>query len=77
MDTRLVLLSFTRFPKEFRDALLASPLAVRHVNQGVKLEPSWASGGLVLAPDVTEDNVSESQELWHVAVRSGFEAEWS
>ena len=64
LEDRLVLLSFTRFPKEFRDALLASQLE----DQGADLEPNWATPALILALGVTEHDVSEACALWHLAV---------
>lgn len=55
LGERLVLLSFTRFPKEFRDVLLTSTLAMQHVSQGVNIQPSWAHPGVVLATGVRGD----------------------
>jgi len=67
---RLVLLSFQRFPKELREALLSSPLAARLVAGGVELMPAWACRRLVLAHGVMEDSINEDRERdWHVAVR--------
>jgi len=73
--SRLVLLSFTRFPKEFRGALLASQLAARLNVQGIDLEPPWACTRLVLGHDIHEHQVSEARELWHVVVRAADEDE--
>merc|ERR1711879_241291 len=67
---RLILLGFTRCPKEMRCALLGSPLAAEMLGKGVELEPEWAEGRLILAQGVTAAAVSEAREMWHVAVRT-------
>lgn len=66
----LVLLSFTRFPKDFRDALLTSPLALRLLAEGVELQPPWACPRLVLAQGVTKDSICEDREWWNAVVRA-------
>merc|ERR1712192_214470 len=50
----LVLLLFTHFPKEFRNALLNSPLALRLSSEGVELQPPFACPRLVLAEGVND-----------------------
>lgn len=71
----LALLHFNRFPNKFRAALLSSQLAARLTSCNVELEPEWAPGRLVLADAVTEVDVSEAREPWHVAVRTSDEDE--
>jgi len=66
----LVLLLFTHFPKEFRNALLNSPLALRLSSEGVELQPPFACPRLVLAEGVTEDSICEDRGWWNVAVRA-------
>merc|ERR1712157_103160 len=65
---RLILLGFTRCPKEMRCALLESPLAAEMIDKDVELEPEWAEGRLILAEGVTATALSEAREMWHVAV---------
>jgi len=71
----LLLLTFTRYPKELRQALLSSPLAAEMSARGVDLEPDFAAGRLILAEGVTAAAVSEAREFWHVAVHTDHEVE--
>merc|ERR1712070_964499 len=56
---RLVLLCFTRCPRELIDALLESHLARRLAAEGVQLQPHWAGGRLIFAAGATEAAFSE------------------
>jgi hypothetical protein len=69
-EQSLVLLSFQRFPQEFRAALLSSSLATWLLSEGVELQPAWACPRLVLARDVSEESITEDREWWNVAVWS-------
>jgi len=74
-DRCLVLIRFSRCPKKMFDVLLASPLATRLVQAGVVLQPSWATGRLVLAAGVDADIVSETRDPWNLVVSSEDEHE--
>jgi len=65
---RLVLLRFSRFPKEVPEVLLASDLAKRLRTGGVELQPSWAQGKIILAEGANE-LAEKDHGTWHVAVR--------
>ena len=71
----LVLLTFTRRPKEMYEALLSSPLAARVTAAGANPQPEWGGGKLILAVGVTEASVRGVCRAWHVAVWSADEGE--
>jgi len=74
-ESRVVLLTFGRFPEQMRDAVLQSKIATHLLDQGCDIRPSWANGSYVLAADVDENHVSEARDKWHIAVHEAHEKE--
>ena len=70
-----MLLRFGRCPQKMFEVLLASPLATRLAQAGVVLQPSWATGRLILAAAVDEGIVSEARDPWNLVVSAEDEHE--
>lgn len=72
--SKITLVGFNPFSKEFEDALLQSDIAQRLVTRGVDVKPSWAHGAKIFVDNVEKASLEQAgvtiRDLrhWHVLV---------